>query len=202
MLARVRKLRPPVPGIFHVATRSVDQRPVFMDEYGCLFFLGLLARIVDRLAWSCWSYCLLDTHYHLVVEAQHGNLSEGMQFLNGSYAQRYNKRLGRNGHLFGARFGSREIRNDSHLQAALRYVARNPVEAGLCSTPAGWFWSSYSAVVGIAQAPSFLDVDRTLRLFGVKEELAREAFRHYVLSPAAAVGYEAGTYSSPLEAGV
>jgi putative transposase len=83
-----------VPGIYHVATRTVDKRDLsFADDYGRIFFLDLIMRVVARLEWICWAYVLMGTHYHLIVDTPKANLSLGMQFLNGTYAQRYNKVL-------------------------------------------------------------------------------------------------------------
>jgi putative transposase len=191
------------PGIYHVATRTVDKQDLFFaDDYGRVFFLDLIMRVVARLEWICWAYVLMGTHYHLIVDTPKANLSLGMQFLNGTYAQRYNKVLGRYGHVFSARFCSREIMDDDYLKAAVRYVARNPVEAGLCSTAADWPWSSFGAVIGTSPAPSFLDVRRPLALFGDDTSRARAAFQRYVSARDSEVDAKAGTYSSPFEAGV
>jgi REP element-mobilizing transposase RayT len=198
----MRKLRPPVPGIFHVATRTVDKRALFVNDYGRVYLLDLVTRVVDRFEWVCWSYVLMGTHYHLIVDTPNANLSLGMQFLNGTYAQRYNKLLGRYGHVFSARFCSREIADDDDLKAALRYVARNPVVAGICRDAGDWFWSSYGAVVGSMQAPGFLDVRRTLALFDDDEVRARAAFSRFVAAKDTDVDVKAGTYPALFEAGV
>jgi putative transposase len=192
-----------MPGIYHVATRTVDRRDFsFADDYGCVFWLDLASRVIDRLEWICWGYAVMGTHYHLIVDTPKANLSLGMQFLNGVYAQRYNKVLGRYGHLFSARFCSREITDNDHLKAAVRYVARNPVEAGLCHDAGDWKWSSYSAAVGAVPAPSFFDVRRPLALFGDNEARARAALRRYVTAKDTEVGAKAATYRSLFEAGV
>ena len=199
----MRKLRPPVPGIYHVATRTVDKRDFsFADEYGCVFWLDVVSRVIDRLEWICWGYVVMSTHYHLLVDTPKGNLSLGMQFLNGVYAQRYNKVLRRDGHLFGARFWSREIKGERDLTAAVRYVARNPVEAGLVRDAGEWKWSSYSAAIGTTRAPTFFDVRRPLALFGDDEARARGAFRRYVSAKDTAVDAKAATYASHFQAGV
>jgi putative transposase len=199
----MRKLRPPVPGIYHVATRTVDRREFsFADDYGRVFWLDVVSRAIDRLEWICWAYVVIGTHYHLLVDTPKGNLSIGMQFLNGVYAQRYNKVVRRDGHLFSARFWSREIKDDNDLKAAVRYVARNPVEAGLCRDAVDWPWSSYSAAIGTTPAPSFFDVHRPLALFDDNEKRARAAFRRYVTAKDTEVDAKAATYPSLFEAGV
>lgn len=199
----MRRLRPPVPGIYHVATRTVDKRDFsFADDYGCAFWLDVVSRVVSRLEWICWAYVVMGTHYHLLVDTPRGNLSLGMQFLNGVYAQRYNKVVGRDGHLFSARFWSREIKDDNYLKAAVRYVARNPLAAGLCRDAAEWPWSSYSAVIGTVPAPSFFDVRRPLALFDDNESRARGTLRRYVSAKDTDVDAKAATYQSLFQAGV
>jgi hypothetical protein len=103
-----------------------------------------------------------------------------MQLLNGRYAQRFNWRHARRGHLFGGRFYSVLVESETHLLAALRYVARNPVEAGLCEHAADWRWSSFRATAGLESGPRFLDVKGVLDLFGVGRDAARAQFARLV----------------------
>ena len=153
-------------GIFHVATRAVAESFAYREISDRLDFLNFLSTTVGTYKWRCQSYCLMGTHYHLIVQTPHANLAAGMQMLNGRYAQRFNWRHRRRGHLFGGRFMSVLIEDDTHLMAAHRYVARNPVRAGLCSDPAGWRWSSYRALVGRERPPILLDVKGAMAAFG------------------------------------
>ncbi len=166
--------------MFHVATRSVYETFCFRDVDDRLDFLGIFNAVIDTYKWSCWSYCLMGTHYHLILQTPDPNLSDGMQMLNGRYAQRFNGRHGRRGHLFGERFCSVHIETESHLLAALRYVALNPVEAGLCTSPTDWRWSSCRATAGLEIAPRFLDVDGVLGLFALRRQAARAGFVRFV----------------------
>ena len=168
-------------GIFHVATRSVHEKQSFGGVDDRTGFLDILGTVVDACGWLCKSYCLMGSHYHLIIQTPVPNLSGGMQLLNGKYAQRFNWRDGRRGHLFGGRFYSVLIETDAHLFAALRYVALNPVKAGLCETPAGWRWSSFRSTAGLAPAPRFLDCAGVLALFGTGRAGRRE-FRRFVES--------------------
>jgi putative transposase len=153
-------------GIYHLATRAVDEAFAYRGTRDRLDFLDFLWTTVGTYEWRCQSYCLMGTHYHLIVQTPGANLSAGMQMLNGRYAQRFNWRHGRRGHLFGARFMSVLIKDDAHLMAAHRYVARNPVRAGLCAEPGDWRWSSYRALTGTERPPIFLDVRGALAAFG------------------------------------
>jgi len=87
----------------------------------------------------------MENHFHLVLETPEANLGVGMRYLNSRYAQLFNERHSPGGgHVFQARFGSKLVRTDEQLAQLLRYVAHNPVRAGLCADPASWPWSSHA----------------------------------------------------------
>jgi REP element-mobilizing transposase RayT len=128
-------------GTFHTVTRGVDGVAIFRTEADRQLFLRLLADVVSRQDWVVHVFCLMTNHYHLVVEALRDDLSRGFHRLNGVYAQGFNRRYARTGHLFGDRFWSREIESDEQLTDTCRYVLANPVRAGLCPTVDAWRWS-------------------------------------------------------------
>ena len=129
-------------GIFHVTGRGVARSSIFRDELDYAYFQMALLRVEETFAWKLHAFCLLPNHYHLIVEALRRDLTAGMQQLNGRYAQRFNKRYDRVGHLFQNRFSSYVIESEEHLVRALAYVGANPVEAGLCDRIADWPWAS------------------------------------------------------------
>jgi REP element-mobilizing transposase RayT len=91
-------------------------------------------------------HCLLTNHFHLLFETPKPNLSDGMHRLNHIYAMYFNGRYGFDGHLFDKRFGSRLVETEQHWLKARRYIAFNPVKAGLCAHPRDWPWSSFYGV--------------------------------------------------------
>jgi putative transposase len=121
---------------------------------------------MERYQLPCLAYCLMNNHYHLVVLTPDARLSMAMKELNGGYSKRFNAIHGRSAHLFRNRFMAQLIDGDSYLLTACRYVAHNPVSAGLCRAPSEWSWSSYRATVGIDPAPRFLDVRLLSGLIG------------------------------------
>lgn len=167
-------------GIYHVTAHAVADAVLFATDGDRAHFLELLGRVVRRRAWLCQAYCLLTTHLHLLLETPDPNLSHGMHWLSGSYAQEFNRRHGRFGHLFADRFHSVTIANDGHLLEVARYIALNPVRAGLCPTPADWEWSSYAATIGLKPAPQFLDYEGALRRFAPRLDAARRHLRAFV----------------------
>jgi REP element-mobilizing transposase RayT len=152
-------------GIHHVTGRGVGRQPVFRDDFDRHRYLRLLAGVVRHTSWQCLSYCLMNNHVHLLVETPKPNLSEGMQRLHGGYAQNFNRRHKRVGHLFQDRFANEVVVDQRHFWNVLRYIAHNPVEAGLCATPEAWRWSSHAAILA-GEAPTWLDRTRLYALVG------------------------------------
>lgn len=146
-VGRVRRPRNELPpaGIYHVTTRGVARTAIFLDDDERRLFLRLFAAEVQCHGWRCHAFCLMTTHYHLVVETELWRLSEGMHRLNGAYALTFNRRHHRSGHLFGERFAAWVPRDDAHLQATCEYVLQNPVRAGLCPEAADWPWAAARA---------------------------------------------------------
>jgi len=134
-------------GVFHVTARGTGPSRIFLDDDDYDAFLRLLERVRRRQRWTLHAYCLLGTHYHLVLEARQPSLSRGMQVLNGEYARRFNERHDRSGILFGGRFRSDPIRDEEHFANACLYVLANPVAAGLCRDVGEWPWSGLGAAV-------------------------------------------------------
>jgi putative transposase len=127
-------------GLFHVTGRGVARNNIFRDELDYADFKRHLLRVAEAYGWRLHAYCLLPNHYHLIIEATSRNLSIGMQRLNGRYAQRFNQRYDRVGHVFQNRFGSYVIETEEHFLRSLAYVAANPVKAGLCERIEDWPW--------------------------------------------------------------
>ena len=116
-------------------------------------YLRMLGAAVRRYRWTCLSFCLMDNHFHLLLETPEPNLGVGMQHLQGAFAQKFNRRHTLVGHVFQGRYKNVRVTSDAQLVMALRYIALNPVAAGLCEDARDWRWSSYALLVeGIAPA--------------------------------------------------
>jgi REP element-mobilizing transposase RayT len=137
---------------------------VAYDDWDRVNLFDRLERAVVRCHWSCLAYCLLDTHLHLILRTPDPNLGFGMQRFQAPYAQSFNRRHMRDGHLFRGRFYSTRLQTTEHLYAAIVYVSMNPVRAGMIQRPELWRWSSYAATVGRESAPTYLDVGAALEL--------------------------------------
>ena len=124
-----------------MTARGVARSLLFRERSDFAVFVRLLASVADRFRWGCHAYCLMPNHYHLVVKALRVDLSRGMHRLNFLYAQGFNHRYERTGHLFQNRFGARLIDSEEYLADACAYVRMNPVRAGLCCEADDWPWS-------------------------------------------------------------
>ena len=140
-MARIARKHLPSEGIYHVTARSVHGQPLFVHDIDRLEFLGLFETVSRKAGWTCHAWCLMDTHYHLVLETTMPVLSHAMHRLNTVYAQRFNRRHDRRGHLFDSRFSSWVIRDEAHLEATCKYVLTNPARAGL-GTSEPWPWAA------------------------------------------------------------
>ena len=176
-----RPLRLEYPGaLYHVTARGNAREPIFLDLEDAREYLSVLNLVVGRFHWLCHSYCLMTNHYHLMVETPDGNLSAGMRQLNGIYTQRFNRRHGREGHIFQGRFKSILVDRESYLLELCRYVVLNPVRAGMVKKPSAYPLSSFRSTLGLDPAPPFLTVDWVLSQFGRTKTGARRRYSEFV----------------------
>jgi REP element-mobilizing transposase RayT len=141
-------------GIHHVTVRGNRRQAIFLEDRDRAFVLRELEDVCRVHDWTWLSYCLMTNHGHFVVETRRPTLGDGMRQLAGRHAQAFNRRHASDGHLFQGRYGSVLVRSDTHFAQLLRYVALNPVAAGLCAGPSDWRWSSHSALLGDHPAAS------------------------------------------------
>ena len=176
--------RPPrdtAAGIFHIYTHCLWAVPkLYRDDVDRLEFLRQLARVTDRSSWKCAFFCLMGSHYHLIVEVGDNMLPTAMQSLNWTYARAFNERHRLRGHVQFDRYGARRIVDDTDLLGTFSYVAHNPDEAGVCESPEEWLWSSYAGTIGLTEPHSFIDDACVLGCFDWPGEDPRAALRRYV----------------------
>ena len=152
---------------------------MFIDDFDRTMFCNLLAGAVRKLQWVCHAFVLMTTHFHLLLEVEDDVLQPGMQSLNGPYAQRFNARHGRWGHLRGDRYSARPVESEGHMLHAWRYIARNPVEAGLCKLPSDWVWGSYRGCTGLEKEFPFVDSSKIRGCFSSDRDTACRLLREF-----------------------
>jgi putative transposase len=180
-----RPLRVHVPGaLYHVMSRGNARQQIFVADEDYAHFLDRLSMTAARCAVRCHAYCLMWNHFHLVLEPDHIPLSRMMQQLNSIYSQWFNRRRERIGHVLQGRFKAFLIDREGYFPRVLRYIALNPVRAGLVEDACDWRWSSYRATAGLEAAPSFLTLDGVWKAFAGDGPAARRLYAAFVAADA------------------
>lgn len=169
--------------LYHLTARGDRREPIFVDDQDRLVFIDLLAKEIRQHGWLLYAFCLMENHYHLLVETPEPNLVRGMRRLNGVYTQAFNRRHRLVGHLLQGRYKSILVDKDSYLLELCRYVVLNPmrVKETKIASVGDWAWSSYLATAGKMACPDWLAADRVLALFGKGATTARKAYERFVV---------------------
>ena len=176
-----RPLRLEFPGaLYHVTSRGNARASIYADDADRERFLVLLTQVVQRYHWLCHAYCLMDNHYHLLIETPEGNLSHGMRQANGLYTQYYNRRHGQVGHVFQGRYKAIVVERDCYLLVLCRYIVLNPLRAGMVQTAQEYCWSSYRATAGLCAGVALLCTDWILAQFSAERAEAQLRYRRFV----------------------
>ena len=169
--------------LYHITSRGDRLEKIYDDDEDRLIYLDILGKVVTDYNWLCHSYCLMDNHYHLIIETLDSNLSKGMRQLNGVYTQASNRRHKRSGHLFQGRYKAILVDKDQYLLELARYVVLNPLRAkGMVRNIEEWPWSSYLALIGKVKVNEWLMTDWVLSQFGRDKQRARENYQRFVLA--------------------
>jgi REP element-mobilizing transposase RayT len=189
-----RPLRIQFPGAFyHITSRGNERRPVFSSQRDREKFLSYLESASERYKAVIHVYCLMDNHYHLLLETPAGNLSQIMHHVNGAYTTYFNTKRLRSGHLFQGRYKAILIDADEYAKELSRYIHLNPVRAGMVGKPEEYEWSSYRAYTVERNASEWLNRDFILGYFSEKQLRAMKLYCEFVDS---AIDQE---YENPLD---
>lgn len=173
--------------LYHITSRGNKREDIFICDADKVLFLTILGEVCNRYRWICYTYCLMSNHYHLLIETPEGNISKGMQLLNGMYTQRFNRLHSRVGHVFQGRFKGILVEKENYLLELSRYIVLNPVRANIVLTASDWKWSSYRSTICEEPSPNWLSSNHILTLFSNNTLNAIKEFQKYV-----AIGGSAG----------
>jgi REP element-mobilizing transposase RayT len=162
--------------VYHVIARGNERKAVFRDDRDRQEYLDRLIRCRERFGLRVLAFCLMGNHLHLAVERGPTKLSRVMLALQSAYTQWFNRRHGRVGHLFQGRYKAFLIEKDRYLLALVRYIHRNPLEAGLSARAEDYAWSS-DQYYRARKPPEWLDIDRVLPLLGPTRRVATARYR-------------------------
>jgi REP element-mobilizing transposase RayT len=178
-----RKARLDIPGaLHHIMVRGINRSPIFLDDQDRQRFLDRLGNEVMRGKCFIYAWALMENHVHILFKSGQHGISTVMRRLLTWYAQYFNRRHGRTGHLFENRYKSILCDEDSYLLALVRYIHLNPVRTGSVSSLAElnrYSWSGHSAIIG-KKGYSWMSPDYVLSQFGRKRHAARQGYLRYV----------------------
>jgi REP-associated tyrosine transposase len=159
-----------LPGVAHHLTqRGVDRQDVFFSDAGRHMCLHLISWAAEHYGITVLGYCLMTNHVHwVVIPADAQSLARAFGWAHGRYSQHVNTALLRSGHFWQNRFFSCAL-DERHTWAAVRYVERNPVRAGLVGHAEDWPWSSAPARLGRRAPPAWLNLEPWRDQFGAEQ---------------------------------
>lgn len=162
--------------VYHVIARGNERKAVFRDDRDRQAYLDRLIRCRERFGLRLLAFCLMGNHLHLAIERGPVKLSRVMLTVQSGYTQWFNRRHRRVGHLFQGRYKAFLVEKGRYLLALLRYIHRNPLEAGLVERAEQFAWSS-DRYYRRGKGPEWLDLDRVLPMLGPTHGLAVSRYR-------------------------
>ncbi len=176
-----RQLRIEYPAAYyHVTARGNERKDIFKSNRDREEFLEYLQSAVERYGAIIHVWCLMNNHYHLLLETPQGNLSQVMQHVNGAYTNYFNTKRKRSGHLFQGRYKAILVEADEYAVELPRYIHLNPVRIGAVADPEQYRWSSCVDYVGCRKTYAWLKRDFILGYFGAVESEAIPKYRNSV----------------------
>ena len=176
-----RPLRITYPGAFyHITSRGNEQKPVYKNKRDREKFLEYLESATERYNAVIHLYCLMDNHYHLLIETPSANLSQIMLHINGAYTNYYNAKRGRAGHLFQGRYKAILVEKDVYAKELSRYIHLNPVRAGIVERPEKYEWTSYPVYIGEKKKPEWLHTEFIHGYFGKTKSSSERTYHKFV----------------------
>ena len=171
-----RKISP--TDIYHVIVRGVNRQTIFESDADRYRFLKTINKYKSECNFALYAYCLMSNHVHLLIKADDEPLATVMKKICGSYAQYFNTKYERVGHLFQDRFKSEPVTTDDYLLTVLRYIFQNPVKAGICGEVEAYRWSNYRDYFGKPNS----DTEEILSYFS-EGEAPLKGFSSFVNAP-------------------
>ena len=163
---------------YHIMNRGAGYKDIFKTEKHRLMFLDLLAEATSLFGIRIHAYCLMNNHYHLLINTPRANLSRAMRHINGLYTQRFNRSVKRDGPLFRGRYKAIVVDKNGYLLQVSRYIHRNPVAAKICAAPQSYKWSSCRYYCGGGNNPTWLRINEILSMQSSKNK--QEGYKKYV----------------------
>lgn len=158
--------------VYHVIIRGINMQDIFLDKQDFLKFIKEVERTKEKYKYEIYAYSLMTNHVHFVIYDKNENMSIAMQSLNVSYSLYFNKKYERTGHLFENRFKSKAVESEEYLKSLVRYIHKNPENAGLKK----YEWTSYYEYL---YKEKLINKEIVLKTFGENESNAINNFKYF-----------------------
>lgn len=166
--------------VYHVMSRGNKGDHVFDYDDDKHTFIKILGAGVERYGVELYVFCIMNNHYHLLLEAPADNMPAFMQYVGSGYGGYMRRRRGWIGHVFAGRYKSLCVQKELYLAALSRYVHLNPVRAEMVVKPEDYSWSSYRSYIGEDDPPPWLNIDWLLKRHGTQEREARKKYQAFM----------------------
>jgi REP element-mobilizing transposase RayT len=160
--------------------RGRRREDVFLQPDDYAAFLKIVRESAERWNVKVAAYCFLPNHYHLLLQTPEVNLARCMRHINGVYTQQFNRTHQQDGQLFRGRYKAVLVEADSHLLEVMRYIHRNPLNAGLIQQLDEYPWSSHAGYVSSAKQWNWLERETLLTMLTVKKSRRKQAYLDFV----------------------
>jgi putative transposase len=168
--------------IHHVIIRGIERSPIFRDSQDYENFISRLSRLLGETSTSCYAWVLMKNHAHLLLRSGPSPLTSFMRRLLTGYAQQFNRRHNRSGHLFQNRYKSFLCEEDPYLLELVRYIHLNPIRAGAVKDMSAlerFRWCGHSVLMGKIKR-EWQDSPFVLSLFHEKQSFSKRAYYSFV----------------------
>lgn len=170
-MPRFRRIEYP-NAFYHVMNRGRNRENIFKQDSDFNLFLDIIYEASIKFNFTLHCYCLMNNHYHLLIETPDANLSKIMHFIGSDFVTKYNKKNDLDGSLFKSRYKAILVEKNSYLTELNRYIHRNALS--ITNNLKNYKWSSYPAYLNIVKAPSWLDKETTLQTLGYKNNIEKK----------------------------
>jgi len=167
--------------IYHIIQRGNEKKNLFLSSEDNAKFVEILGRMKIKYKFFLYAFCLMGNHVHLLIDDNGNDISKIIKSVNVSYAQYFNRKYQRCGHLFQDRFWSELVKDERYFLQVSRYIHNNPVRAGVAKEPAEYCWSSYNIYAGRTEdLYKLIDKGKVLAIFSPDPEIALREYMEFM----------------------
>ena len=171
----VRRPRIDLAGFHHVVNRGIERSSVYKSNADKEKFLEIVCKSSEIYKVNMHDYCLMDNHYHLLIETTSENLSLFMRQINSNYAKYFNKKYKRSGYLWQGRYSSWYISDEKYLYNLFRYIEHNPIEAKISKKVGEYPFTLVATIINSNQ-----EVIECAKHSKLKQEIEYEGIQEYL----------------------